>query len=79
MVNDHGVCVPLDVTRHAAMTPSAARPIGPARWYVRDRLLQRLAPAPSSASRRRMAWGASDISPGLGRCPPPISPTSEMV
>jgi hypothetical protein len=26
-----------------------------------------------------MPWCASDTSPGLGRCPPPISPTAEIV
>jgi hypothetical protein len=32
-----------------------------------------------SSSRKSMPWCASDTSPGLGRCPPPISPTAELV
>jgi hypothetical protein len=32
-----------------------------------------------SSSRKRMPWYAYNTSPGMGRCPPPISPTSEIV
>jgi hypothetical protein len=31
------------------------------------------------ASKKRTPWWASDTSPGIGTCPPPISPASEMV
>jgi hypothetical protein len=31
------------------------------------------------SSRNKMPWCASDPSPGMGICPPPIKPTSEMV
>jgi hypothetical protein len=31
------------------------------------------------SSRKSMPWCASDTSPGMGRCPPPIRPTSEIV
>jgi hypothetical protein len=31
------------------------------------------------SSRKSVPWCASDTSPGIGSCQPPISPTSEMV
>jgi hypothetical protein len=46
------------------------------RWRKTSKPCRRHA---SRASRKRKPRCTSDTSPGMGRCPPPISPTSEIV